>query len=562
MFRSLIIDKGSAIHRRQRLAEHVFHGVPDVSDLRRACKTDKDRRAMRRVGRATAWKLLLDYLSWTDEEDTAAAEAWTKTESKKREDYRHFIKDFDLLKSSTRTQTIVQNHELTHGSAMMTASVSKKKAETDKEKKIDAETKRKDTSKGRAEEAKAKNETKKADASKLMEMMLATDGEDDNTNDRTSDADDGGSIQQKLERRARGIFGDDTDEGATETSTTTAWRLAETPRRKEEAAATAEAAATKEDKIDEDMRSDVVKDVLRTMPGLAFFNTHRSNLERLLYLYSKLNPGISYVQGMNELLAPLYYVMAHDTALPCDANDDKEFAAEADAFWCFQSLMNRVSELYTRELDVGGSAGISGCISKFEQRLREVDPQLFAHLQSSGIRSEFYAFRWLVTLNSREFELPDVLCLWDAVIADQQFFKSKGFIYDFCVAMLVVRRDALLRMSFTELMSTLQRQGGDDDRGGGGCGTIERDGHVETTTRKVEFSEIFDCALELRATNTTRELSQQYSNRAKINASLNKMMSSMKSKWLSYRRRTEEGLSSSERSADDVDDPRQQRSEA
>lgn len=31
---------------------------------------------------------------------------------------------------------------------------------------------------------------------------------------------------------------------------------------------------------------------------------------RVLFIYAKLNPGIKYVQGMNELLAPLYYVFA------------------------------------------------------------------------------------------------------------------------------------------------------------------------------------------------------------------------------------------------------------
>jgi hypothetical protein len=35
---------------------------------------------------------------------------------------------------------------------------------------------------------------------------------------------------------------------------------------------------------------------------------HWEAIERLLFIYAKLNPAISYVQGMNELIAPLYYV--------------------------------------------------------------------------------------------------------------------------------------------------------------------------------------------------------------------------------------------------------------
>jgi hypothetical protein len=35
---------------------------------------------------------------------------------------------------------------------------------------------------------------------------------------------------------------------------------------------------------------------------------HWEALERILFIYAKLNPAIGYVQGMNELIAPIYYV--------------------------------------------------------------------------------------------------------------------------------------------------------------------------------------------------------------------------------------------------------------
>jgi hypothetical protein len=36
-------------------------------------------------------------------------------------------------------------------------------------------------------------------------------------------------------------------------------------------------------------------------------------MKRVLFVFSKLNSGIRYVQGMNEVLAPLYYVFRTDT---------------------------------------------------------------------------------------------------------------------------------------------------------------------------------------------------------------------------------------------------------
>jgi hypothetical protein len=32
-------------------------------------------------------------------------------------------------------------------------------------------------------------------------------------------------------------------------------------------------------------------------------------MTRLLYIYAKLNPKIKYVQGMNEVLAPIFYLV-------------------------------------------------------------------------------------------------------------------------------------------------------------------------------------------------------------------------------------------------------------
>ena len=39
---------------------------------------------------------------------------------------------------------------------------------------------------------------------------------------------------------------------------------------------------------------------------------HWEVVERILFLYAKLNPGQSYVQGMNEIIGPIYYVFASD----------------------------------------------------------------------------------------------------------------------------------------------------------------------------------------------------------------------------------------------------------
>jgi len=35
-------------------------------------------------------------------------------------------------------------------------------------------------------------------------------------------------------------------------------------------------------------------------------------LKNILTIFAKLNPGIRYVQGMNEILAPIFYIFKND----------------------------------------------------------------------------------------------------------------------------------------------------------------------------------------------------------------------------------------------------------
>jgi len=70
---------------------------------------------------------------------------------------------------------------------------------------------------------------------------------------------------------------------------------------------------------------------------------HFDVLSRILFVFAKANPGIKYVQGMNEILAVLYHVFL----------SDKEFAehVEADSFFAFTIIMGEVRDCFIKVLD-------------------------------------------------------------------------------------------------------------------------------------------------------------------------------------------------------------------
>ncbi|CAA92181.3 TBC1 domain family member 13 [Caenorhabditis elegans] len=174
---------------------------------------------------------------------------------------------------------------------------------------------------------------------------------------------------------------------------------------------------------------------------------HWHIVERILFIYAKLNPGVQYVQGMNELVAPIYYVFAND------ADDEWAAYAEADTFFCFQQLMSEVKDNFIKKLD-DSNCGIESSMSAFHNLISTFDTELHKHLTLTlEIKPQFYAFRWLSLLLSQEFPLPDVITLWDALFSDPQRFALLQYV---CLAMMELKREPLINGDFPFCVRLLQ----------------------------------------------------------------------------------------------------------
>lgn len=173
---------------------------------------------------------------------------------------------------------------------------------------------------------------------------------------------------------------------------------------------------------------------------------HWEVVERVLFLYSKTNTGIGYVQGMNEIIGPLYYVFAQHPERSWRAH------AEADAFFCFTALMTEIGDKFTKKLD-SSQAGIGGSLQKLMVVLQTTDAVLHSHLVKMGMDAAFFGFRWITLLLSQEFLLPDVIRIWDSLFSDEKRFS---FLICFCAAMMICIREQLLEADFSACMQLLQ----------------------------------------------------------------------------------------------------------
>lgn len=113
---------------------------------------------------------------------------------------------------------------------------------------------------------------------------------------------------------------------------------------------------------DADLRHEIAKDVSRTQAGLHFFAgdaTQLGAIKRVLFLWSKMNKGIRYVQGLNEILAPLFYVMAK--------SERNAFDTECAAFFAFTSLMSVIRDRFDRTMDLDQGGGVFSNLKRLEE---------------------------------------------------------------------------------------------------------------------------------------------------------------------------------------------------
>uniref|UniRef100_A0AC35TR07 Rab-GAP TBC domain-containing protein n=1 Tax=Rhabditophanes sp. KR3021 TaxID=114890 RepID=A0AC35TR07_9BILA len=260
---------------------------------------------------------------------------------------------------------------------------------------------------------------------------------------------------------------------------------------------------------DAKLKDEIKKDVDRTFPEIAFFQSEetRDIMLNVLFIYGKKNPHLQYKQGMHEILAPLLYVLNLDqeTFLPLKKNgllsslseddlklltiiNDSEYR-EHDVYQLFCGMMLPLQKWYIHndknncKSNEEETSFIKGkCIPPsmdqnilFKDRshedlnktelltkihyimdnlVKEIDNPLYIHLNSLKIPPQVFGIRWLLLLFGREFTFPDVLYVWDVILSDEDPSTMIDFIY---VGLLVQIRDVLIKGDYTICLQNLMR---------------------------------------------------------------------------------------------------------
>lgn len=176
------------------------------------------------------------------------------------------------------------------------------------------------------------------------------------------------------------------------------------------------------------------------------FETNAEVMNRILFIYAKIHKDVEYVQGMNDLLAPIYYCFSID-------NDPETINyVEADSYITFEKLMDVIKLIFIRVKD-NEPGGVNFRLKDIGNLLKTIDYQLYLHLQNNKVKIEFYAFRWMTLFFTQDFEMPDILRLWDSILCDPEIFE---FLYLLVLAPIIIKKDEIMKEKMSGIMMAIQ----------------------------------------------------------------------------------------------------------
>lgn len=153
-----------------------------------------------------------------------------------------------------------------------------------------------------------------------------------------------------------------------------------------------------------------------------FQTAHIGSLRTILMTYHTFSSDLGYVQGMSDLLSPLYVVYDAD---------------ESSTFWAFVEFMKRMESNFLRD-----QSGMKAKLSTLQQLVHMMDPKLYRKLEITNSTSMFISFRGVLINYKREFKFEDVIVLWDVLFTD---FYSTQFVLFVALAVLHSHRDIIIR---------------------------------------------------------------------------------------------------------------------
>ena len=213
------------------------------------------------------------------------------------------------------------------------------------------------------------------------------------------------------------------------------------------------------DESDQKLLVQINKDLPRTRPEVSFFKekskiskneTNYDVLRRILYFYAKKHKDVGYVQGMNEIVAIIYYIYT------LDENPYIKNFVESDTYYSFELLIEEIKPIFFMSNINYSQLFISLQIKQINDILLNAEPDLLKYFEKKDLKLDIFLMRWLLVLFAQEFSLQTSISFWDRLFTQKNKMKFVCFISS---AILIINKNKLMKMEMEEIIFWAQQFG-------------------------------------------------------------------------------------------------------
>jgi hypothetical protein len=194
------------------------------------------------------------------------------------------------------------------------------------------------------------------------------------------------------------------------------------------------------------------KDLPRTRFDVPFFEDKNKNneketnydvLRRILFFYANEHGEVSYIQGMNEIIAIIFYIFSKDDNEFC-----KEYS-ESDSYYTFEILMEQIKEIFQMDDLNYSELFLTLQIKEIKKILKKMEPDLFNYFKKIGLEIDNFVMRWILVLFAHEFKIDKAVNFWDRLFTQQDKMK---FICYISVAIIKSNKKNIMEMDAEGVM--------------------------------------------------------------------------------------------------------------
>ena len=225
------------------------------------------------------------------------------------------------------------------------------------------------------------------------------------------------------------------------------------------------------------------KDLARTRPEEEFFKknsltndkeTNYDVLKRILFFYAKEHSDLLYVQGMNEIIALIYYIYS------LDDNDFIKIFIESDVYFSFELIMEEIKPIFKMSDISYSQLFITIQINNIKEILNKVEPDIINYLQDIDLMLDSLIMRWIIVLFAQEFQIDKAINFWDRLLTQNDKVKFICFI---SVAIIKMNKNEILGKEIEDVMNWSSSFG-----------------------NKIDISETVEIALDIRTKFKNKEI--------------------------------------------------------